>query len=152
MHMTRVPQRQILAALAEAFEAGELTLRVADVARVIGVDEVLAVAAIRPLIDGGSVEVQNRPADPVGGWTNLKLTLQGWDLHDDVAAVDLDVWLDRRVAAYSESSALVAHLMDLDAPAGCLPLITVDLRRAMDVEEVQCHRYERATERRFALK
>jgi hypothetical protein len=89
------------------------------------------------------------PAATAG--VECRLTFAGWDIVDDLAAVDPRADLDAKQREYSAATAAISRFTDFSGPPtpGSAP-VAADFADAVEAEELAKHRYDRALARFLA--
>jgi hypothetical protein len=109
-------------------------------------------AQVQALIAGGLVSREmgsTAPAATAG--VEYRLTFAGWDIVDDLAAVDPRADLDAKQREYSRATHAISRFTDFTGPPtpGRAP-VEADFADAVEAEELAKHRYDRALARFLA--
>ena len=108
-------------------------------------DDVRAIVA--SLVADGMVSRElgsSAPATTAG--VEYRLTFAGWDIVDDMAAVDPRADLDAKQIEVGRARAVVSRFTDFSGPPtpGSEPPVDDDFAAAVEAEELAKHRYDRA--------
>ena len=114
-------------------------------------DDVRSIVA--SLVSDGLVsrELASSAPTPTAG-VEFRLTFAGWDIVDDMAAVDPRADLDAKQIEVGRAAAAISRFTDFSGPPtpGAEPLVDEDFAAAVEAEELAKHRYDRALARYLA--
>ena len=141
---------RLLSLIAGLSTAGNVCADLQTLAARMSLDVAAVRSVLAVLVDEGVVVRDLSGAAPAAAGVEYRLTLAGWDIVDDLAAVDPRADLDAKQRAYSRAAAAVNRFTDFAGPTppgGELPAIDGDIAAALDAEELAKHRYDRALAR-----
>ena len=141
--MTLSPQsRRLLCQIAGLSGARAITIDFETLAARSGIDELTLRDMLRTLRGDGLIAASAFD----GGPREYRLTMAGWDIADDLAAVDPRADLDEKQREYSQATAVVSHFSEPD-PGRRGSGQPRTFAEAVAAEDLARHRYRRAVER-----
>lgn len=152
--MSLSPQSsRLLCLIAGLSSARNVSADVQTLAARAGMDTEAVRSVVATLVGRGLVSRElsgTAPATTAG--VEYRLTFEGWDIVDDLAAVDPRADLDAKQREVGRARAAISRFIDFSGPAtpGSEPLIEDDFAAAVEAEELAKHRYDRALTRYLA--
>lgn len=150
--MSLSPQSsRLLSLIAGLSSAGNVCADVQTLAARTSMDTEAVRSAVAVLVTDGLVTRELAGTTPrAAAGVEYRLTFAGWDLVDDMAAVDPRADLDAKQREYSQAAAVVSRFTDFsDAThrGSAAAIAGDDFAEAVEAEELAKRRYDRALTR-----
>lgn len=142
---------RLLCLIAALSTAGPVSADIRTLAARMSMDIEAVRTRVATLVADGLVarELGGRAPVTTAG-VEYRLTFSGWDVFDDMAAVNPRTDLDAKHREYARATAQVSrfpNFADPVAPGGASAAIDGDFATAVEAEELARHRYHRALAR-----